>query len=149
MKKIKFQDLSEREQNLILIAQKAQERAYAPYSKYKVGAAVLGVNGLIFRGCNVETATYSQTTHAERVAICSMVVAFGVREIKALACVAKDGGAPCAECRQVIWEFCGGDPNVKIIGANADLSEIQVFTIGELYPYAFGPKDLGIEPEKF
>ena len=143
MEKIKFDDLSEKERNLVFIAHNVRKRAYAPYSKYFVGAAVLTNKDNIYHGCNVESATYTQTTHAEQSAISAMVAA-GERRIAALCCVGKEGGAPCGHCRQIIWEFCDGDPDVKIIGANGDLSEIQIFTIAELYPFRFGPEDLGI-----
>lgn len=76
------------------------------------------------------------------------MVADGGRRIIALCCVTKSGGISCAECRQFIWEFCGNDSSVKII--SSDLAgNIIIFTIGELYPYPFGPRDLGIDPSKY
>ena len=145
MKKVKFENLSHVEQVLVKMAEAVRKNAFCPYSRYKVGAALLANNGKIYSGCNVETAIY-QTTHAEKNAIDSMI-ADGARQVIALCCMAENGGIPCAECRQFIWEFCGGDPSVKIIGVDSKRN-ITIFTIGELYPYPFGPKDLGIDPEK-
>ena len=142
MKIVVWDSLKPTAQSLLKAARKCRENAYAPYSNYLVGAAVLSENGKIFSGCNVETATFSQTTHAERAAIVAMVVD-GEIEIKALACVGIDSGPPCAECRQVIWEFCNGNPDVSIISADADFKDIRIYTVAELYPFPFGPKDLG------
>lgn len=146
MKKITIDKLSHSEQILVKMAQVMRANAYAPYSKYKVGAAVMAENTKIYGGCNVETVTLSQTTHAERNAINAMV-ADGQRKILALCCVAKNGGIPCAECRQLIWEFSGGDPNVKIIGVDLK-GNIILTTIGELYPQPFGPEDLNVDSKK-
>ncbi|HOX21479.1 MAG TPA: cytidine deaminase [Candidatus Paceibacterota bacterium] len=148
MRKVKWDDLTEGQEQLLVSARMCRDRAYAPYSKYKVGAAVKDENGRIFSGCNVELVTLSRTTHAEGNAIDTMI-ANGGRKITALACVDNDGGAPCGECRQRIWEFCHGNPDVSIIGADIDLKNIQIFTIGELYPYSFGPEALGIDPSKY
>lgn len=140
MKKTTFDKLTTNEQILVKAAQAARKNAYAPYSNYKVGAAVMAENNKIYSGCNVEIATFSRTTHAEGNAIDTMV-ADGARKILALCCLAKNGGIPCAECRQKIWEFCQGDKNVKIIGADLK-GNIVITTIGEIYPYPFGPEDL-------
>jgi cytidine deaminase len=99
-----------------------------------------------YAGCTVETCIF-QTTHAEKNAIDAMV-ADGNRRITILCCVAENGGIPCAECRQFIWEFCGNDSSTKIISVSLK-GEIEIYTIGELYPKPFGPKDLGIDPEKY
>ncbi len=146
MLKAKFKDLSHAEQVLIKMAEEARKNAFCPYSEYKVGAALIADNGKIYSGCTVETAVY-QTTHAEKNAIDSMITNGG-RKIIALCCVAKNGGIPRAECRQFIWEFSGRDPNLKIIGIDSKRN-ITVTTIGELYPYPFGPWDLGVDPEKY
>lgn len=148
MQKVQWDDLTEIQQKLLLAALTCRDNAYAPYSKYKVGAALADDKDRIFVGCNVELVTFSRTTHAEGNAIDNMV-ANGGRKVTALACVDNDGGAPCGECRQRIWEFCHGDPNVPIIGAGKSLENIQIFTIGELYPYPFGPEALGIDPSKY
>ncbi|MDP2855854.1 MAG: cytidine deaminase [bacterium] len=147
MQKVQWNDLTGSQQKLLLAALACRDNAYAPYSNYKVGAALEDENGRIFVGCNVELVTFSRTTHAEGNAIDSMVVDGG-RKIAVLACVAKDDGLPCAECRQRIWEFCHGNPNVPIIGADVSFKNIQIFFIGELYPYPFGPEALGIDPFK-
>ena len=125
----------------------ARKHAYAPYSKYLVRAAVLSEQGNVYSGCNVERVTFSQTTHAERNAVDTMI-SHGERRIAAVCCVAKDGAIPCAECRQGVWEFCGGDPSVVIISSDLE-KNITIGTIGELYPYAFGPEVLGIDPKNF
>lgn len=117
MQKVQWNDLTGSQQKLLLAALACRDNTYAPYSKYKVGAALEDEKGRIFGGCNVELVTFSRTTHAEGNAIDSMIVDGG-RKIVALACVAKDGGTPCAECRQRIWEFCHGNPTVPIIGAD-------------------------------
>ena len=145
MKKVRFKDLSQPEQVLVIAAEEARKNAYAPYSNYKVGAALISDNGKIYSGCNVENATY-KVPHAEENAIQAMVDDGG-REIVMLCCVAKGGGIPCGSCRQFIWEFCGNDPSVKIIGVDSKRN-VHIITIGELLPYPFGPKDLGINPKK-
>lgn len=146
MKKVKLGALTSLEHALLKMAKKARKNAFCPYSEYKVGAALLADNGRIYSGCNVESAIY-QTTHAEKNAIDSMITDGG-REITTLCCVAENGGIPCAECRQFIWEFCGNDPLVKIISVSLN-GEISIFTIGELYPYPFGPKNLGVDTKKY
>jgi len=140
------EDLKIEDLILIQAAEQVRKNAHAPYSKRKVGAAVMAENIKIYTGCNVETATLSQTTHAERNAINTMV-ADGQRKILALCCVSKDGSLPCAECRQVIWEFCGGDPTVKIISVDLK-GNVILTTIGELYPQPFGPEAIEINQEK-
>lgn len=147
MRNLKISDLTPKQQQLLLSARVCRANAYAPYSKYKVGAALECETGDVFVGCNVELVTFSRTTHAEGNAIDSMVAA-GHRKILALAVVDKGGGMPCAECRQRIWEFCGGNAEVPIIGADERLQNITVFFIGELYPYPFGPEALGIDPSQ-
>ena len=129
MHEVKFHDLSEKERSLVDAAFLARKNAYAPYSKYLVGAAVLTEQGNIYSGCNVERVTYSQTTHAERNAVDTMI-SHGERRITALCCVAKDGAIPCAECRQGVWEFCGGDSSVVVISSDLDKKRITIATIG-------------------
>ena len=94
-------------QELIKMAWTARENAYCPYSEYMVGAAVEGIDGKIYTGCNIENASYGMTVCAERVAIFKMV-SDGCRKYRALAVVGgSDGdGAPCLACRQVMTEFC-------------------------------------------
>jgi cytidine deaminase len=101
-------------EKLLRIARTAMKKAYAPYSKFRVGAALLTTTGKIFSGCNVENASYGMTNCAERTAIFSAVAEMGPKlEISAIA-VANDQGVPCSPCgacRQVIYEF-GPDATV-------------------------------------
>ncbi len=145
MKKVRFKDLKHEEQVLVKMAETARENAYAPYSEYKVGAALIADNGKIYSGCNVENAVY-KVPHAEENAIQAMANDGG-REIIVLCCAAKSGGIPCGPCRQFIWEFCDNNPSVKIIGVDSKRN-IYITTIGELLPYPFGPKNLGVNPKK-
>jgi cytidine deaminase len=91
-------------QELIARAQAARERAYAPYSNYRVGAALLGRSGRIYTGCNVENAAYPLCTCAERTAVVK-AVSEGEREFVALAVVTENGASPCGSCRQTLREF--------------------------------------------
>ena len=118
---------------LVELAKKARANAYAPYSGFSVGAAVLAADGRVFSGCNIENASYGLTNCAERTAIFSAVAA-GARELVALAVVA-DGElpcSPCGACRQVIAEFAVG----RIILANL-AGKMQIVTKEELLPFAF------------
>lgn len=117
---------------LVSAARASRTRAYAPYSNYAVGAAVLGSDGNIYTGCNVENASYGLTICAERNAIASMVAA-GCTSIEAVAVSTKDGGTPCGACRQVIAEFAQPNKNV----ACASDSDVQHYTVAELLPSSF------------
>lgn len=116
----------------------AREAAYAPYSGYFVGAALLAADGTVFSGCNMENASYSATVCAERAAFAAAVGA-GVREFKAIAVAGGKGrkadaqAAPCGICRQVMAEFCGKDFAV-ILGNETALSR---HTLEELLPLSF------------
>jgi cytidine deaminase len=104
---------------LLRAAQKAMRNAHAPYSKFRVGAAILLANGKIFSGCNVENASYGMTNCAERTAIFSAVAQLGPKiEIRAVTVVNDQGVAcsPCGACRQVIYEF-GPDATIFFQGA--------------------------------
>ena len=124
--------------NLINSALKARENAYAPYSKYRVGAALLDKNGHVFLGCNVENASYGATICAERSAF-SSAVSQGAAEFEAIAIVGghneavSDYASPCGICRQVMAELC--DKDFKII--LFDGKNEKVFTLNELLPQAF------------
>ncbi|MCF6461071.1 cytidine deaminase [Clostridium sp. Cult3] len=125
--------------HLIKKALEAQQKAYVPYSHFKVGAAVLTENGEIYTGCNIEIASYSPTLCAERTAIFK-AVSEGHKKIKAIAVVGdSDFTYPCGVCRQVIREF-GKD--AIIIVANSE-DEYREYNLDELLPYSFGPEDLG------
>lgn len=124
---------------LIDEATKARERAYAPYSKFKVGAALLGKSGKIFTGCNVENASYGATICAERSAVVK-AVSEGELSFTALAVVtdSRKPGAPCGICRQFLSEF-GLD--LRIILANLE-GEIVESNLRDYLPAAFTPESL-------
>ena len=124
--------------DLIKAAKAAREFSYSPYSKFKVGAAVLTKNGKIYSGCNIENASYGITNCAERTAIFK-AVSEGERELEALAVIADTDGptAPCGACRQVIAEFKIN----KIIMANLN-GDTKIVTLQEILPYSFSDKDL-------
>ena len=124
---------------LIETAVKAREMAYAPYSHYKVGAALLAKSGKIYTGCNVENASFTPTNCAERTAFFK-AISEGDREFEMIAIVAgKDGEelskncTPCGVCRQVMTEFC--DKDFKIILGTPD--DFKVLTLEEIMPYSF------------
>jgi len=124
---------------LVQLALEARERAYAPYSNYRVGAAVLTASDRFFTGCNVESAAYPTSMCAERVAVFK-AVSEGEREFVALAVVTSNGGTPCGACRQVMAEF-GLDTLVLIADVEGNLK--QEARVAELLPGAFGPGDMG------
>jgi cytidine deaminase len=130
---------SELRSKLVQLAVEARERAYAPYSNYWVGAALITRSGKFFSGCNVESAAYPTSMCAERVAIFKSV-SEGEREFVAMAVVTENGGTPCGACRQVMAEF-GLDTVVLIADIQGKLR--QEATVSELLPGAFGPGDLG------
>lgn len=124
---------------LIDMALEAREKAYVPYSKFKVGAALLTENGKIFTGCNIESAAFTPTICAERTAI-AKAVSEGYTEIKAIAIVGnvEEYTFPCGVCRQVIREF-SKDATI-IIAKNHD--DYRIFKLEDLLPHGFGPEDL-------
>jgi len=125
--------------SLIAAAKEASKLAYCPYSKFRVGAAVLGGSGKIYPGCNVENASYGLTICAERVAV-GRAVADGETEIQAVAIYTptKNPTGPCGACRQVLNEF---GPDAPVI-CTCDGNDVLKTTVRELLPGAFGPKDL-------
>ena len=126
-------------QKLIDLAITARERAYAPYSKHRVGAAVLTRDGKVFTGVNVENCVYPLTDCAERVAICK-AVSEGATSLVKIAVVTgnQELSPPCGGCRQVMHEF---NPSLEIIVANLR-RESHVFNLKDLLPFAFGPHSL-------
>lgn len=133
---------------LVKAAFEAREAAYAPYSGYRVGAALLCRDGTVIRGCNIESASYSPTCCAERVAFFK-AVSEGRRDFSSIAVVGAHTDAkpedfgyfyPCGVCRQVMMEFCNPDTFV-ILTANGP-GQFTSFTLRELLPMAFGPSDL-------
>jgi len=125
---------------LIEKAAEAQKGAYAPYSHYPVGAALLTKDGNIFSGANVENAVYPLTMCAERVAVFN-AVSQGKKEFEAIAVVTRNGGPPCGSCRQVLAEF-GLDTIVLIADTSGIL--LNSFTVRELLPESFGEADLKV-----
>jgi cytidine deaminase len=131
----------DREAELLAVARAVRERAHAPYSHFKVGAALLDEAGRIHAGCNVENAAYPQGLCAEAGAIAQMVAAGGTRIVAAV--VVGEGGAPCTPCggcRQKLREFARDDLAVVVADAHAVRAR---FTLGELLPASFGPGHLG------
>ncbi len=131
---------------LIAAARSAKERAYAPYSGFRVGAALLARDGSIFVGCNVENASYPVSLCAERSALAAAVCA-GARAFEAVAIMANsvDPCPPCGMCRQALVEFAGEDLLVVLVAADGSMSE---FRLGDLLPEAFRPGLLEVEPQR-
>ncbi len=128
---------------LMQSAIEARKAAYAPYSGYRVGAALLGKSGKTYTGCNVENAGYSPTNCAERTALFK-AVSEGEREFLSIAIVGGKGEdiadfcAPCGVCRQALAEFCDGDFRV-VLGTPENM---QIFAFSQLLPFAFGKSNL-------
>ena len=126
-------------EKLIKLAQEAMMRAYAPYSGYFVGAALLCADGTVYQGCNIENAAYGPTNCAERTAFFK-AVSEGHRQFTAIAvCGGKDGiitgpFPPCGVCRQVMREFCGEDFLIYMVGANGSYETV---TLAQLLPHSF------------
>ena len=127
-------------QQLVVAARAARERAYAPYSKFAVGAALLDEQGRIHAGCNIENAAYPQGQCAEASAIAHLVLAGGQRIVAAAVVgVADEAVTPCGGCRQRLREIAADDAPVWA----ADLHTVrQRFTLGQLLPASFGPGHL-------
>ncbi|MDY2911994.1 MAG: cytidine deaminase [Agathobacter sp.] len=133
---------------LIDIALEARQMAYTPYSHHKVGAALLTKDGKVYRGCNIESASYTPSNCAERTAFFK-AVSEGEREFEAIAIV---GGfedspvlrlcAPCGVCRQVMMEFC--DPETFEIILCDEKDELHTYKLAELLPLGFGPTNMGL-----
>lgn len=128
----------EMRERLVNTAQAARQWAYAPYSNYKVGAALVTASGRIYDGVNIENAAYPTTICAERVAVFK-AISQGEREFVAIAVVTSNSGSPCGSCRQVLGEF-GLDTVVLIADQNGKIT--WETTVRELLPGAFGPGDL-------
>jgi cytidine deaminase len=123
---------------LVTAARAAQARAYAPYSNFRVGAALESESGDVYVGCNVENASYGLTICAERAAVCAAVAA-GARRLRRVVVVSDSDppAAPCGACRQVLSEF-GKDFRVDAVGPKRSVS----WTMAELLPAAFGRDQL-------
>jgi cytidine deaminase len=118
---------------LIDAARVARDHAYAPYSGYHVGAALLTTDGEIMVGCNIENAAYPATICAERAAIAT-AVSSGVQKFSAVAVVTVDGAWPCGLCRQVLHEFA---PQILVIAANTDGRVVGELFLPKLLPHGF------------
>ena len=131
-------------EKLIELAKEAMKRAYAPYSAFQVGAALLCGDGTVYQGCNIENAAYGPSNCAERTAVFKAVYD-GKRDFTAMAiCGGKDGiitdaCPPCGVCRQVLREFCQDDFIIYIVGAEGSYESC---TLGELLPHSFSPNNL-------
>ena len=125
-------------QQLCAVAQQSRDNAYAPYSQFTVGAALLGESGNVYMGCNIENAAFSPTVCAERVALFK-AVSEGERKFTALAVAGGKAGenvdiTPCGVCRQTLAEFCDATMPVYLVCADG---KIQSVTLGELLPLGF------------
>lgn len=125
---------------LLAAAREAQARAYAPYSGFRVGAALLVADGRVFTGANVENAAYAPTICAERVALPQAVVG-GARDLLAIAVVGDGEGpcTPCGVCRQVLYEFA---PDLVVLAAGAEGDPARYVLSRDLLPHGFGPARL-------
>ena len=130
-------DLPESDRQLVAAAQAARLQAYAPYSKYCVGAAIRTPTGQVYTGCNVENASYGLTVCAERVALFN-AVAQGERNFDTIAIITEEGGMPCGACRQVLREFA---PALRVLVANRE-GYVREQSLLALLPEAFGPENL-------
>ena len=133
-------------EQLVEIAYEAREMSYAPYSHFKVGAALLAKSGKIYKGCNIENAAYTPTNCAERTAFFK-AVSEGERKFAAIAIVGGKEGeenltfcAPCGVCRQVMMEFC--DPKEFQIILGRGNKEYKIYLLDELLPLGFGSENL-------
>jgi cytidine deaminase len=129
-----------RARELLDAARAARRNAYAPYSRFPVGAALLDEQGRVFTGVNVENASYGLATCAERSAV-SRAIGEGARSIQAVAVVGPGDDvacAPCGSCRQILYEF---GPDLIVVMAGAE-GEPQLYPLSQLLPEAFGPRNL-------
>jgi len=123
---------------MIRAAQETRKLAYAPYSNYPVGAALLTASGRIYTGVNVENAAYPSSMCAERVAVYK-AISEGERDFEAIAVVTDNGGSPCGACRQVLAEF---SLDMVVLIAGGDGRVVLETTAAGLLPASFGPLDL-------
>jgi len=122
---------------VIQAAMDARGNAHAPYSKYRVGAAVETENGTIIEGCNVESSSFGLTICAERVAL-GAAITKGHQSFKSIVVASKDGASPCGACRQVIWDLCGNIP-ITLIDEEGNQESML---IGDLLPKPFDNRNL-------
>lgn len=126
--------------NMIRMAMDACDRAYVPYSGFRVGACIKTHTGAYYLGCNIENASFGATNCAERTALFKAVYE-GEREFEALAIVSDSSNytVPCGICRQALSEFC--EPDMPVICANNE-GKYKVFTFGDMLPYSFKASDM-------
>jgi len=131
--------MENKEKELIKAAVRVRENAHAPFSNFKVGAALMSKNGKIYTGCNIENATYGLTICAERNAVFK-AISEGEKDFETISVVADTNELtpPCGACRQIIWEFCG---DVPVILANLN-GNSETVMMKELFPRAFDAKFL-------
>ena len=131
--------MKSRKEELIVVANASRRRAYAPYSRFRVGAAIEATSGRVYTGCNIENSSYGLTICAERTAIFK-AISEGERNFRAIAIVAdgSDFTPPCGACRQVLFDLAG---NIDIIMTNAK-GRIRVTKLKNLLPMAFDSKHL-------
>jgi cytidine deaminase len=125
-------------QSLVQEAIDATQYAYIPYSHYPVGAALLTTDGSVYKGCNVENASYPVTICAERTALVK-AVSEGQREFDMIAVVTRNGGSPCGMCRQMLYEFA---PDLRVVVADLEGHIHLDCRLSELLPDGFGPSKL-------
>jgi cytidine deaminase len=125
--------------DLLKHARAAQKRSHSPYSRFRVGSALLTAGGKIYKGCNIEVSSYGLTICAERTAVFK-AISEGEKRFKAIAIVSDERGfiSPCGACRQVIMDLAG---DIDIVMSNGT-GELKVLKMSELLPHPFGPKDL-------
>jgi cytidine deaminase len=128
---------------LVTAAREAVPAAYAPYSEYQVGAALLAADGDVYTGCNIENANYSNSLHAEEVAV-GRAVANGVQVFTALAVTSaqRDGVTPCGMCRQTLAEFCDGEFPVH---CDEGADGVSTYRLAELLPETITAGHLGVD----
>jgi cytidine deaminase len=127
--------------HLVALARKARQQAYAPYSEFEVGAALLGRSGRVYTGCNVENAAYPLCTCAERTAVVK-AVSEGEQEFEAIAVVTSSGAMPCGACRQILREFSDPEGELRVLVADT-AGHVRSYTIADLLPESFTSDQLG------
>jgi cytidine deaminase len=156
MQETNYQSISDDYKKLVDAAEAVLANSYNPYSKFFVGAAVLAEDGTIISGTNFENAAYGSTICAERAAILR-ANAMGYRKLKAIAIIGRGQDfempeviSPCGSCRQVIYEVSELSMQaMDVLMSNTAKDKIVISSINQLLPMAFGPKDLGVDLEKY
>ncbi|MDP7081230.1 MAG: cytidine deaminase [Candidatus Undinarchaeales archaeon] len=145
---MKTADLTPEQRELVDAAIAAMQNSYCPYSGFRVGAAARTSAGNVHVGCNVESADYTLTSHAEMNAINTAAV-HGEYQVTSLAVVLEEGLIPgCGLCRQKMMEFKPPGGDMEVIAANL-LGEAQVFILSKLIPHGFGPEDLDVDRSRW